>query len=129
MPKVTVLPHETLCPEGLVFEAATGENLARALLAHGVKIEHACEFSCACATCHVIIREGFDSLEEPDDNELDHLDTAWGASVLSRLSCQTKVGRGRHHGRNPEVQPQPRTRGVSHVSQVDGRPGDCRGTL
>lgn len=94
MPKVTVLPHETLCPEGLVFEAATGENLARALLAHGVKIEHACEFSCACATCHVFIREGFDSLEEPDDNELDHLDTAWGASVLSRLSCQTKVGEG-----------------------------------
>ena len=33
-------------------------------------------------------------LEEPDDNELDHLDTAWGASVLSRLSCQTKVGEG-----------------------------------
>lgn len=82
MPKVTVLPHETLCPEGLVFEAAVGENLARALLAHGVKIEHACEFSCACATCHVIIREGFDSLEEPGDNELDHLDTAWGQALF-----------------------------------------------
>lgn len=92
MPQIKVLPHETLCPEGLTFQAAPGENLARALLAHGVKIEHACEFSCACATCHVIIREGFDSLEEADDDELDHLDTAWGAGMYSRLSCQTKIG-------------------------------------
>ena len=78
MPTITVLPHETLCPEGLSFQAAPGENLARTLLAHGVKIEHACEFSCACATCHVIVREG--------------LDTAWGAGMYSRLSCQTTVG-------------------------------------
>lgn len=92
MPKITVLPHETLCPNGLTFEAAAGDNLARALLKNGVKIEHACEFSCACSTCHVIIREGFDTLNEPDDDELDHLDQAWGAGVYSRLSCQTKVG-------------------------------------
>ncbi len=92
MPTITVLPHETLCPEGLSFQAAPGENLARTLLAHGVKIEHACEFSCACATCHVIVREGLESLNEPSDNELDHLDTAWGAGMYSRLSCQTTVG-------------------------------------
>ena len=92
MPKVTVLPHPTLCPEGLEFEAQPGDNLARALLKNGVKIVHACVFSCACSTCHVIIREGFDTLNEPDDDELDHIDAAWGAGVLSRLSCQTTVG-------------------------------------
>lgn len=92
MPKVTVLLHETACPNGAEFELAPGSMLAKALLDHGVKIEHACEFSCACSTCHVIIREGFDSLNEPDDDELDHLDAAWGSGVLSRLSCQTKMG-------------------------------------
>ena len=70
---------------------ATGENLIRGLLSHGVKIEHACEMSCACSTCHVIIRKGFDSLEEPSDKEYDCLDKAWGVGALSRLSCQVKV--------------------------------------
>lgn len=93
MPKVTVLPHADLCPEGKTFRLATGESLAKALLANGIEIEHACEFSCACATCHVIIREGLDSLNEPSDNELDHLDTAWGAGMYSRLSCRTIMGR------------------------------------
>lgn len=92
MPKITVLPHEELCPQGASFEAEPGANLAKALLAHGIKIPHACEFNCACATCHVIVREGYDSLSEPSDNELDHLDTAWGACAESRLSCQAKLG-------------------------------------
>lgn len=92
MPKITVLPHPESCPEGAVFEVEEGANLARAMIANGVKVQHACEFNCACATCHVIVREGFDSLEEASDNELDHLDTAWGACHLSRLSCQVKVG-------------------------------------
>lgn len=92
MPKITVLPHAEACPQGIVFEAAAGDNLAKTLIAHGVKVQHACEFNCACATCHVIIKEGYDSLNEPSDNELDHLDTAWGACQLSRLSCQTTIG-------------------------------------
>ena len=44
MPKVTVLPHETACPEGMEFTVEPGAMLAKALLDHGVKIEHACEF-------------------------------------------------------------------------------------
>ena len=88
MPKITVLPNPKYCPEGAEFEMATGENLIRGLLSHGVKIEHACEMSCACSTCHVIIRKGFDSLEEPSDKEYDCLDKAWGVGALSRLSCQ-----------------------------------------
>ena len=92
MPKITVLPHEELCPQGVTFEAQKGETVAKALLANGVKIPHACEFNCACATCHVIVRKGYYSLSEPSDNELDHLDTAWGACQESRLSCQAKMG-------------------------------------
>ena len=57
----------------------------------GIGIEHACEKSCACTTCHVVIREGFDSLEESDDLEDDMLDKAWGLEMESRLGCQAKV--------------------------------------
>lgn len=92
MPQVIVLPHEEICPEGVVFEAKKGTSICDALLQNGVEIEHACEKSCACTTCHVYIREGFDSLEESDENEDDYLDKAWGLEPDSRLSCQAVVG-------------------------------------
>lgn len=91
MTKITVLPHESLCPQGAEIEVAPGTNLARALLDNGVEIEHACELSCACTTCHCIVRKGFDSLEAADDDEEDLLDKAWGLAPTSRLSCQTQV--------------------------------------
>ena len=91
MPKIVVLPHEELCPEGAVLEADTGETVLDVALKNGIEIEHACEKSCACTTCHVIIREGFDSLEESDELEDDMLDKAWGLEPESRLSCQAKV--------------------------------------
>lgn len=92
MPTIKVLPNEQLCPEGACFEARAGQCLARALLRHGIRIEHACEMVGACGTCHVIIREGFDSLQEPSDDELDRLDQAWGVTEQSRLSCKTIIG-------------------------------------
>lgn len=89
MPKLTILPHETLAPEGKVIEdVPVGESICRALLDNGVNIEHACEMSCACTTCHVIVKEGFNSLEEASDEEEDLLDKAWGLKPSSRLSCQ-----------------------------------------
>jgi 2Fe-2S ferredoxin len=91
MPQVIVLPHEELCPEGSVFESEKGVSLCDALLANGIEIEHACEKSCACTTCHVYVREGFNSLEESDENEDDYLDKAWGLEPDSRLSCQTRL--------------------------------------
>lgn len=91
MPKIIVLPHSELCPDGCVIEAETGQNICEALLAHHIEIEHACEMSCACTTCHVIVREGFDSLEPSDDLEDDLLDRAWGLEADSRLSCQAIV--------------------------------------
>ncbi|MGC7560284.1 ISC system 2Fe-2S type ferredoxin [Pasteurella sp. PK-2025] len=93
MPKVVFLPHEELCPEGLALDVAEGENLLDAALDAGIDIEHACDKSCACTTCHVIIREGFDSLNESTDMEDDMLDKAWGLEVDSRLSCQCFVGK------------------------------------
>jgi 2Fe-2S ferredoxin len=90
--KVTVLPHETLCPEGAVLEAKPGATVCDTLLDNHIEIEHACEKSCACTTCHVIVREGYDSLEPPTDKEDDLLDKAWGLELTSRLSCQLRVG-------------------------------------
>jgi 2Fe-2S ferredoxin len=75
-----------------VIEAEPGVSICDAALANGIEIEHACEKSCACTTCHVIIREGFDSLEEAEENEEDLLDKAWGLEPESRLSCQALVG-------------------------------------
>ncbi|MDR2016413.1 MAG: ISC system 2Fe-2S type ferredoxin [Burkholderiales bacterium] len=92
MPTITVLPHPEWCKEGVSFEASPGESLLDALLTHGVHVEHACEKSCACTTCHVIVRKGVDSLNETSEKEEDMLDRAWGLTTTSRLSCQTKIG-------------------------------------
>jgi 2Fe-2S ferredoxin len=91
MPQIVVLPHHELCPEGEVFEAQSGETVCDALLRNNIEIEHACEKSCACTTCHVVVREGFDSLEESDELEDDMLDKAWGLEPESRLSCQAVI--------------------------------------
>ncbi len=91
MPQIIFLPHEEICPEGAVIEAERGVTICEAALANDIEIEHACEMSCACTTCHVIVREGFDSLEEASDDEEDLLDKAWGLEPESRLSCQARV--------------------------------------
>lgn len=92
MTKIIFLPHEEICPEGALIEAEPVVSICDAALANGLEISHACEKSCACTTCHVIIREGFDSLEEADETEEDLLDKAWGLEPESRLSCQARVG-------------------------------------
>ena len=91
MTQIIVLPHVELCPDGAVIDVAPGTSLCDGLLANGIEIEHACEKSCACTTCHVIVREGFDSLAEAEEKEEDLLDKAWGLEPNSRLSCQAKV--------------------------------------
>jgi len=89
MPKIKVLPHAEICPNGAEFEAESGISVCENLLNQDIDIEHACELSCACTTCHCIIRKGFDSLDEASDMEEDLLDKAWGLEQTSRLSCQT----------------------------------------
>ena len=92
MTRVVILPHDELCPEGAVLEVEPGVTVLDAALEQGIDIEHACEKSCACTTCHIVVREGFDSLEESDELEDDLLDKAWGLEPESRLSCQAVVG-------------------------------------
>ena len=91
MTTITVLPHATLCPDGATFEAPAGRSLCEALLDQGIEIEHACEMSRACTTCHCIVRKGFDELEPSEEEEDDLLDKAWGLTPVSRLSCQINL--------------------------------------
>jgi|SRR5271165_3332958 len=91
MPKITVLPHEDLCPQGTEFDCRAGTRLCDELRAHGVDIEHACEKSCVCTTCHVLIRNGSSALRPASDEEEDQLGKAWGLEPCSRLSCQVRV--------------------------------------
>lgn len=92
MAVIKVIPHDELCPAGATIQVAAGVSVCDALLANHIDIEHACEKSCACTTCHVIVRTGFESLNEADENEEDLLDKAWGLEPESRLSCQSIVG-------------------------------------
>ena len=91
MPQIVVLPHHVLCPDGAVIDAPAGKSICDVLLENDIDIEHACEKSCACTTCHEIVREGFKSLNEAGDTEEDLLDKAWGLEAASRLSCQAIV--------------------------------------
>lgn len=88
MPTITILPHTDYCPDGRQISAPAGTSICEALLDHQIEIEHACELSCACTTCHVVVRKGYASLGEIDETEEDLLDRAWGLEPNSRLSCQ-----------------------------------------
>lgn len=92
MPQIIVLPHEELCPQGAAFDAKTGVSICDSLLDNDIDIDHACDKVCACTTCHVIIREGYNSLNAAEEKEEDLLDKAWGLEPNSRLSCQAIVG-------------------------------------
>lgn len=85
------MPHEILLPDGRIVNASVGETILDVALRNGIKIEHFCEKSCACATCHCIIRSGFDSLSPLSEKEEDMLDKAWGVETQSRLSCQAHL--------------------------------------
>jgi len=93
MPTIKILPHPEYCPQGAQIQASAGTSVCEALLENNIPIEHACDMSCACTTCHVIVREGFQSLNEMDESEEDLLDRAWGLEPNSRLSCQAIVDR------------------------------------
>jgi 2Fe-2S ferredoxin len=91
VPQIVILPHPVFCPEGAVLEGQTGKSICDTLLDNDIEIEHACDRVCACTTCHVIVREGFDSLNEQEEKEEDMLDKAWGLEPNSRLSCQAII--------------------------------------
>jgi 2Fe-2S ferredoxin len=90
MPAIRVLPHP-LCPEGRDLSVSRGVSLLESLIAAGIAVEHACEGACACATCHVYVREGGQSLARASDEEEDEIDMAWGVDRDSRLACQVRL--------------------------------------
>ena len=92
MPQIIVLPHQELCPQGAAIDAKPGTSICDTLLQNDIDIEHACDQVCACTTCHVIVREGYNSLNAAEEKEEDMLDKAWGLEPNSRLSCQAIVG-------------------------------------
>lgn len=74
------------------IEVAEGDNLLDIAQAYNMDMEGACGGSCACSTCHVIVDPDFyDRMEEPDDDENDMLDLAFGLTETSRLGCQIKM--------------------------------------
>ena len=73
------LPYSREGQKGSILEIALG---------HGIEIDHACGGVCACSTCHVIVRKGFDSIPEASEDEEDQLDNAPGLTPCSRLACQ-----------------------------------------
>ena len=91
MPIIKILPHAELCPAGQSITAPRGTSICEALLDNGIAIEHACDMSCACTTCHVIVRQGQRSLNAMEEGEEDLLDRAWGLEPDSRLGCQAIV--------------------------------------
>ncbi len=91
MPVIKFMPHPVLCPKGREIEVESGLSICREAVKNGIFIEHACEMSCACTTCHVLVRENLDSLAPASDDEEDMLDKAWGLEPCSRLSCQALV--------------------------------------
>ncbi|MCX7265011.1 MAG: ISC system 2Fe-2S type ferredoxin [Betaproteobacteria bacterium] len=91
MPVIKILPHAQYCPQGAQISVNPGTSVCEALLENNIPIEHACDMSCACTTCHVIVREGLNSLNAIEEAEEDLLDRAWGLEPNSRLGCQAIV--------------------------------------
>jgi 2Fe-2S ferredoxin len=96
MPKVTFLPvdgkfdgHQ---PEPITVEAEPGTTVLQASQKAHAKVGFACGGNCACSTCHVYVKQGFDSLSDVQENEEDILDKAFDVKSMSRLSCQAKIG-------------------------------------
>lgn len=85
MPKITYLP------DNITVEVAPGQTVLEAALAHGIWLDHACGGFCACSSCHVHVEAGMAHTSEQEDPEADQVELAQGASLKSRLACQTKV--------------------------------------
>ena len=85
MPTITYLPMNVTC------EALVGDNILDVAMANGIDLQHNCGGVCACSTCHVIVKQGLNSLTEMQDDEADQLDEAEGLTLDSRLGCQARI--------------------------------------
>lgn len=92
MAKVTFLPANVTIEFNLETLPYDGHGQPKSFLDiamnHGFHLEHACGGSCACTTCHVVVKEGMGCLSEMEDDEADRLDMAADLQLNSRLGCQ-----------------------------------------
>src|ERR1700737_609266 len=89
------VPKVTFLPLGRTVEFESGklpykghgkpESLLDIALNFGIHLEHACGGNCACTTCHVVVKEGFNKLGESSEQEEELLDRAPGLTPTSRL--------------------------------------------
>lgn len=85
MPKVRFLPLN------VEVEVEEGTVILDAALNNNILIDHNCGGNCACSTCHVVVEDGLDTLNEKTEDEVDMLDEAEGLTDRSRLACQCKI--------------------------------------
>jgi ferredoxin len=69
----------------------TGTHVVQGLLARKCNVAMACGGQGICATCHVYVREGKESLSPMTEREKRTLSTLTGVKPNSRLSCQSCV--------------------------------------
>ena len=91
MSEAKLIMHED--GETKELKLAVGQSILQAALGQGFEIDHACGGVCACSTCHVKVKQGFDCFPEATDDELDQLDEARDVGLDSRLACQAKLER------------------------------------
>jgi ferredoxin, 2Fe-2S len=78
--------------EPVEIEVPPGTTILQAAQKADAQVGYACGGNCACSTCHVYVKEGYDSLSEQQEGEEDILDKAFDVRATSRLSCQAKIG-------------------------------------
>jgi 2Fe-2S ferredoxin len=81
----------TFLPINKTVDAKPGDTVLDAALRGHIALDHACGGVCACSTCHVHVKEGFEALPPASDREEDMLDNAPCLSTRSRLGCQVEV--------------------------------------
>ena len=91
MSEARLIVHEDGKTSELKLEV--GQSILDAALKQGVDLDHACGGVCACSTCHIKVKQGFDCFPEASDEELDQLDEARDVALDSRLACQAKLER------------------------------------
>ncbi|PSB12076.1 (2Fe-2S)-binding protein [Pleurocapsa sp. CCALA 161] len=80
-----------LDPFGTNTAIATNTNLLSVLMKNDVEVTQECGGRGICATCHVYIRQGEDSLSPLTKREQRTLGSITSCNVNSRLACQARV--------------------------------------
>ncbi|TAQ89433.1 hypothetical protein B7494_g2242 [Chlorociboria aeruginascens] len=106
------------------FAVQKGDNLLDIAQNYDIEMEGACGGGCACSTCHVIIEDNamYDKMDEPDDNENDMLDLAFGLTETSRLGCQVVMSK-ELDGLRVRLPPMTRNLQASDFRKKDGKSG------